>query len=394
MRWLFPDPDDRDEAAARKKVLARIGRWWDAFQDKTQALSDLFRGKKQWDLPGWMDDTLHRINPHLCWEYGPAVRAKGHRLVITPESRTHLRPLVKAILDRAPEIPGWEFYPYRLPEDLDGAKAAVEGRTGGSLDGLTAEVRAGAGNRIDLMFRGPDTADEEDREALNVAFVAAETLLGEEALDKWVGAIEVGPAGGKGRGVPLDRLKETFGALVEGIRDRLPDRPYLEQADDGKRSMVQLEPKQGRDYPGKADLLVAVARDVELFKAMHGRVPFYSVRFSRWKEAFAYVKMDGAHRRPGSQAEDRGKIEDALDEALARDGLGVHVGGGTGLRYSYIDLALTKRKRGVEEVINTLADLRVPRRSWVLFFDADLAAEWVGVYPDTPPPPAEGEDED
>lgn len=243
------------------------------------------------------------------------------------------------------------------------------------------------------MFRGPDTEDEDDREALNVAFVAAETLLGEEALDKWVGAIEVGPAGGK-RGVPLERLKDTFDALVESIRDRLPDRPYLEQADEGEGSVLRLEPEQARDYPGRADLLTAVARDVELFKAMHGRAPFYSVRFSRWKETFAYVKMDGAHRRPGSQAEDRGKIEDALDAALARDGLGVHVSGGTGLRYAYIDLALTKRKRGVEEVINTLADLRVPRRSWVLFFDADLADEWVGVYPDTPPPPTEREDED
>jgi hypothetical protein len=27
----------------------------------------------------------------------------------------------------------------------------------------------------------------------------------------------------------------------------------------------------------------------------------------------------------------------------------------------------------------------VVRRSWVLFYDADLAAEWVGVYPETPP---------
>lgn len=149
MRWLFPDPDDREEAAARKKVLARIDRWWEAFAGKTQALGDLFRGKKKWDLPGWMDDHLSAIHPRLMWEYGPAVHAEGHRLVITPESRTHLRPLVKAVLDRAPEIPGWEFYPYRLPESLEGAKAPVEARTGGSLDGLTAEVRAGEGNRID-----------------------------------------------------------------------------------------------------------------------------------------------------------------------------------------------------------------------------------------------------
>jgi hypothetical protein len=35
----------------------------------------------------------------------------------------------------------------------------------------------------------------------------------------------------------------------------------------------------------------------------------------------------------------------------------------------------------------------VPERSWVLFFDANLGAEWVGVYPETPEPPMEETDE-
>jgi hypothetical protein len=40
-----------------------------------------------------------------------------------------------------------------------------------------------------------------------------------------------------------------------------------------------------------------------------------------------------------------------------------------------------------------LRKLEVPERSWVLFFDAGLAAEWVGVRPETPPPPMELEEE-
>jgi len=31
------------------------------------------------------------------WEFGPAVNKEGHRLVITPESAHHLRPLVNRI---------------------------------------------------------------------------------------------------------------------------------------------------------------------------------------------------------------------------------------------------------------------------------------------------------
>jgi hypothetical protein len=389
MRWLFADPDDRAEAAARKRVLARIKDWWAAFEDKAPAIGKLFAGKKQWDLPGWMHDTLGAIDPHLCWEFGPAVRTEGHRLVITPESRHHLRPLVRTILDRAPDLAGWEFYPHRLAEDLEQAQLTVEGRTGGTLDKVTAELQIGGGNRIDLLFRSPLTKGADDEEALNVSFVAAETLLGERALDRWVGAIEVAPParGTKGRAIPLSRLKDTFDALVDSIRDRLPDKPFVERPAQDEWSLIKLRPEQADDYPGQTDLIVATARDVELWKAAHSGSLFFSQRFSRCKETFAYAKIDGRHFPRGSEAAGRGEIEDALDAELVGDKLGIHIGGGTGLKYSYVDLALRDLDRGVERARRVLRKLQVPERSWVLFFDADLSAEWVGVYPETPPPP-------
>jgi hypothetical protein len=44
-------------------------------------------------------------------------------------------------------------------------------------------------------------------------------------------------------------------------------------------------------------------------------------------------------------------------------------------------------------VRKALRKLKVPERSWILFFDADLGAEWVGVYPETPEPPIAADDE-
>src|SRR5262249_59470842 len=49
MRWLFHDPSNRTEAAARKRTLARIDRWWEQFAAKAPALNDLFACKKKWD---------------------------------------------------------------------------------------------------------------------------------------------------------------------------------------------------------------------------------------------------------------------------------------------------------------------------------------------------------
>jgi hypothetical protein len=395
MRWLFHDPSNRTEAATRTRTLGKIDHWWEQFTTKAPALTDLFRGKKKWDLPGWMNDTLQAISPHLMWEYGPAVRGPGHRLVITPEAHKELRPLTNAILDRAPEIAGWEFYPYRLAEDLESAGQTVEARTGGSLDGVTVEARIGEGNRIDLTFRSPVTKGEDDRQAGNVAFVATESLLGEQALDRWVGAIEVGALPRRGRmtgTVPLKRLKDTFDALVGSIRDRLPPGPLLDVAADAKWFLVKLEPEQADDYPERSDLFVSGTLDVDLWKAMHARMPFYSERYSRCGETFAYVKIEGTEGPGELKLEDRKVIEDALDTALTADKLGVHIGGGTGLRYSYVDLALTDLARGVEVVRRTLREGKVPTRTWVLFFDADLCGEWVGVYPETPGPPVAAEE--
>jgi hypothetical protein len=302
-----------------------------------------------------------------------------------------LRPLVDTILDRAPDLSGWEFYPHRLAENLDLAQASVEGRTGGSLEGVVVEVKKGAGNRIDLLFRLANTEEEDDEDADNIAFVATESLLGERDLDRWVGAIEVAPLprGGKaGRTIPLGRLKDTFDALVDSIRDNLPPRPYVDLPHNDEWALMQLEPEPADDYPRQEDLIVSMARDVELWKATHAtRMPFYSRRFSRCKETFAYVKMDGSKRTRGKEADERGVIEDAIDDKLSADKLGIHTGGGTGISYSYIDLALTDLERGVECARQVLQKLKVPKRSWIQFFDADLAAEWVGVYPETPAPP-------
>ena len=68
-------------------------------------------------------------------------------------------------------------------------------------------------------------------------------------------------------------------------------------------------------------------------------------------------------------------------------GLGCQIGGGTGWRYSYVDLALTDVEKGIEAVRARLRAGNVPRRSWIQFFNAEWEQEWIGIYPDSPPPP-------
>ena len=90
---------------------------------------------------------------------------------------------------------------------------------------------------------------------------------------------------------------------------------------------------------------------------------------------------------PADGLADKAAIEDAIASTLGPRQLGVQVGGGTGLRYSYVDLALTDVVLAMEALRPVLRTGKLPQRTWLQFFDADLADEWLPLWDDTPPPP-------
>jgi hypothetical protein len=362
-----------------------MDRWWAEFESKTKALDDLFNRRAKWDLPAWMHAHLNAIHPKLMWEFGPGVGG-GHRLVITPESHRELRPLVKTLLERAPKIPGWQFYSYRLAEDVDGTVATVSARTGVDIANAMACASLGKFGRIDLKFVCPTFVLPNEKKAVHAAFVATETLLGEEVLDKWIGVIDAVPAGGKDRALPLSRLKPSVDALIGSIQEQMFPKPCWEM-EDMKWTLWKLKPKKQKDYPGQLDLFVGKSMLQDMWQVAHGNMVFYSSSFSKFDEVFCYVKLDGSQGLDSEKFGDKAEIEDALDGALKPARVGCVIGGGTGVRYSYVDLALTNLPRGIEIVRKVLQEGNIHRRSWILFYDAELVNEWIGIWDDSPPPP-------
>lgn len=414
MRWLYADPQNAVEMAERAAKLMQIDSWWLTFQNKKNDISALFSSKAKWDLPGWMEEHLQSIDPSIMWEFGPAVKGDGHRLVITPEVRKDLRPLVRSILEKAPAIEGWEFYEYRLPEKLSQAVLAVEGRTGVNIKDFKFRASLDQLLRIDMQFTSPQVKNQDDQEAINAAFVTLESLLGEERLEKWIGAIEVVPPP-KSSGLmslfkkpskelsdfyPMERLSETVNALVGSVQDQMPSQPYYEwvgkgeSEDSAKWTMWELQPEQGDDYPEQLDLFVGKSINPALWTTAHNGLSFTSERFSRCGEVFVYLKIDGIDGLSEARFADKAEIEDALDALLTAAKLGCVIGGGTGLRYSYIDLALTDVQEAVSVIKQCLQEGKVPRRCWIQFFDSIYSKEWVGIYDDTPAPPMGEEEEE
>jgi len=390
MRWLYYDKNNTSEAVNHDRVVRQIHDWWQKFTDKADDIDALFRQSADWDLAEWMQQQLQSIHPELMWEFGPAINTKGHRLVITPEINAELRPLAEAIVNQAPSLRNWEFYTYRLPEDLETTLQTVEVRCDLDVKDVTVNVSAGEGNRIDLIFRWGQLAGD-DEQTFNAAFVTAETLLGEEMLDRWVGTIQLvdrsTPEDHGQRFIPLERLKPTFDSVVQSLRSQLPAEPLAAAIDDARWAVLKLEPQEASDYPDRYDLMTCVTCNPDLVSATFSSAPFFSERYSRCGETFCFVKIDGNGDLSGMEFEDREDLEEAVRNALEIEDAGTLAGGGTGLRYTYLELALTNLETGIAAIRRALQEGNVPRRSWIQFHDANLAGEWIGIYDDSPEPP-------
>jgi hypothetical protein len=221
-------------------------------------------------------------------------------------------------------------------------------------------------------------------------FVAIETLLGEELLDRWIGHIdhevvsEFPPDAVQGGGL----LNEAR-LIISQIVASLPSDTWIGRCEKIQWSLFTLKPTAADEYPGRRDQLTQVSPYPELHQCIFNSSAFDSVRFSRCGEIFAFVKIDGKEGLPDWGFKDREDIEKALQAGLEATGLGSMIGGGNGLRYCYVDLALLDVIRAVPVIREVLARGGVSTRSWLLFSDRDFSEEWIGIYPESPPPPLE-----
>lgn len=395
VRWDFEFGLLPEEATQRAQLEVLARSWWDALQARAQDLEDLFKRQTQWDLLSWMEDTLGAIDPALMWEFGPAVKGKGHRLVITPESRRDLRPLVRHLLRLAPNLDAWEFYAHRLPESLEKATLTVEARCGGPPQLTDVAVSPDAHHRLALTFTGPNSSDD-DPDAMREAFVLAEALLGEETLDCWIGEIAVrarpkrspfrllGKGQRESNAVSLAMLRQRVEESIRATLGGLPD--MMTDSETAPWTLLELKPRRQDEYPVQADLFVARTPSLELWRATRNE-GFYDARFARRGETFCYIKLDSSAGLDEERFADKSELEDAIDAILRPDGLGCQIGGGTGLKYSYIELALTDCAKALPAIRRRLAEGNVPKRSWILFHNCERETEWIGIYDDTPVPP-------
>jgi hypothetical protein len=406
MRLKYVFPSSSAEDSERLLLEKRIDFWWKEFERKATDLPLAFRGKLKWDYISWMQEEFHKIHPEVMWEFGPGVNG-GERLAICAESNFVLQPLVDFIIERAPAIPNWTFLPYRPPVEMEWVQIYTKARADASLTPGAFKVKVSLGkyNKIDLSFYSPTYSEARHDEELKLAGTAAQYLLGEEIFYYWLGNFNLEPLSfmksllGGGL-VPLDKLKPRVDVLISAVRDQLYNAPMWKggwnahfngEAVDPRRtpvgSVYKLEPKTRDVYPNWTDEFAAVSQAPIIWEATHLDPEFSSRRFSKHSEIFCYLKIDTAEIPNDKLLSNRHAIQDGLEKLLYGAHAGTITGGGTGTLYSYIDLALDDVRAAIDSIRRCFREMKLTHNAWLLFYDIELAKEWVGVADDTQPPP-------
>lgn len=372
-----------------KQLSDQIVNWWAFFMEAEYKIFEYFMHAIDFNVVEFMQDHLQCINNNLMWEFGPAVSKKGYRLVITPEFRRDLRPLVKAILENAPELSNWEFYDYRLSESFESAKLIVEAKTGYDLPEVYFLSKRNDFNLIDVTFLYLNLKDEAAiKVALHQSALMVEHLLGEKVFDTWIGAIEIGDHFPEDESHhPISQLNNWIENEISTIKNALPGNCFYERSGKNELTLYELEPDGKAAYPRQEDMFLGKTVCVPLWENIKSNYSFNSERFSKTGEIFCYIKIYQSDCVQKENIETKSPIEEAVDNVLISSKLGCTIGGGIGLQYTYIDIALVDLDKGIAAIKRVLQERNVPKNSWILFFDSELEAEWIGIWDDSPAPP-------
>lgn len=353
-----------------------IANWWNNFSLANKKISASFSsfGDKNFDLARWMNKNLRSIDKNLImWDFYSGI-VKKHRLVIASEEQRKLKPLIRRILSSAPELEEWEFYTYRLPENLEAASNVMLERTGWKdIKNIKFTISRGRLNRIDITYWLPFF--EEQKQGLENLYLLTNTLLGEEIAEKWIDDIHINKTEDT-NGKKISELNPEVHAEITNIKNSLPEKPYFFTInDDYEWITAKRSPKQDgeEDFFDKDDVYFRSIISKQLLIAMDDKYFFDSERFSKNNEIFVYLKIERTDK--DQDVKEFSKIKKALDLQLKQEQLGCIVGSAIGLKYLYIDLAIINTYISIQEIRKILKLCNTSRKIWLLFYDGELAYE-------------------
>jgi hypothetical protein len=232
-----------NRAARQAHAVNRFWSWWEAKGARETAVAIAAGEPERMFAP--MARHLTGIHPDLVWEFGIGVDGENI-LVVTSEGDPALRAITSRWLQAAP-LPDaiWDYSCARLPAADPAASVLTLGGAQIDIDsvGVAADVSR---SHVDVTMYHPGFADLPSDQHMVTAFMLLDTVLGEAAVDCWVGTVTAGvePPPDPPELVPLTELPTVIHNLEAVLTDAEGARPWLVTrgtADNGAPLLVSAQ---------------------------------------------------------------------------------------------------------------------------------------------------------
>lgn len=355
--------DDHQAGLLPSKQLVRIDAFWRGFSATADDFDAMFSGGgKVLNVATIIRARLDPVSDALMGEFGASDR--GHALTITADWHDHLRPLARAVIARAPHLPGWRFRDARESVPVEQIAGPLEQRLKRPLAITKLDARVGASRVIDLVVAGDASKDVLHQQAM----LLFSLIMGEADDQIWLGYIDASPRkkrfgvfAPKAHRLDLAEAARRIEAAVARARDLRPHEPLAGQDTSGCEVFMFASPTPDRGPAPRDDLILLASSYSEMNLAQLQGGRFASDRFSRFGETVVIVKISRAAGRFDDVA-DRHALETAVHVALGAAGSVTGRADGTG--HLYLDIA--------------------PVAAWIIFAEPGLDDQARGVWPGSP----------
>ena len=163
--------------------------FWQWFQDNAERLDREIEHDPE-DVIGEVVEALARVRPGLTCEFGTQTD-KEREFVISADGKRDLFPVVRRLVDAAPDLPGWKIIAFRQPK---GTKFSVSfGTATLDPDDIWFALIPEGGGRVglELYMAGLTPANREAFEYASILLLDA--AIGEYAVETVIGSITCNP---------------------------------------------------------------------------------------------------------------------------------------------------------------------------------------------------------
>jgi hypothetical protein len=379
VKWLIDE----------EQVIPLIDSWWKAFEETKHEIVMTFNEQAKLDIFNFVNSHLKHINPNLNFSLIGANASYNNRLSITPGLRLDLTPLAQLIIRRAPVCPGWKFSWYKLRDDFNLVCALAKYNDNIDLNTFSFFGGIDKFNQINLVFVCKEIDSKESyADAILQIYNAMGSLIGGLNFYLWIGSIDiVTQVPSDEKAYHISKLPILLEKYILIAQNNMPEKPFFIHKNGKQWGEIEFEPANPCNFSGRSDILLACTMLPDAMECAHNKWKFYSQQFSRFREFFCYLKIEITDEPDLAGEKYKEDLLNALNATLVEKRIGVVTGAGTGLRHGYIDFVLNSISKGGRIIQKIGKKFKLPKNSWILFFDSVMEANWIGIYEDTPIPP-------